>query len=42
MDWKLILSLSKEDLTDERHEEIYSEIIKDQKFDSKIAKKLFP
>lgn len=42
MDWKQILSLSDEDLSDERKEEIYSELIKDQKFDGKIAKKLFP
>jgi hypothetical protein len=42
MDWKQILSLSNEDLSDERKEEIYSELIKDQKFDGKIAKKLFP
>lgn len=42
MDWKQILSLSDEDLSDERKEEIYVELIKDQKFDGKIAKKLFP
>lgn len=42
MDWKQILSLSNENLTDERKEEIYVELIKDQKFDSKISKKLFP
>lgn len=42
MDWKQILSLSNEDLNDERKEEIYTELIKDQKFDGKIAKKLFP
>lgn len=42
MDWKQILSLSDEDLSDERKEEIYLELIKDQKFDGKIAKKLFP
>lgn len=42
MDWKQILSLSNEDLNDERKEEIYVELIKDQKFDGKIAKKLFP
>ncbi|XP_070498775.1 centrosomal protein Cep290-like [Chironomus tepperi] len=42
MDWKQILSLSNENLTDERKEDIYNELIKDQKFDSKIAKKLFP
>ena len=42
MDWKQILSLSNEDLSDERKEEIYIELVKDQKFDGKIAKKLFP
>lgn len=42
MDWKQILSLSDEDLSDDRKEEIYSELVKDQKFDGKIAKKLFP
>lgn len=42
MDWKQILSLSNEDLNDERKEEIYLELVKDQKFDGKIAKKLFP
>lgn len=42
MDWKQILSLSNGDLNDERKEEIYTELVKDQKFDGKIAKKLFP
>ncbi|CAG9806257.1 unnamed protein product [Chironomus riparius] len=42
MDWKQILSLSNENLTNEIKDEIYNELIKDQKFDSKIAKKLFP
>lgn len=42
MYWKQILSLSDEDLSDDRKEEIYAELIKDQKFDGKIAKKLFP
>lgn len=42
MDWKQILSLSNEDLSDDRKEEIYIELVKDQKFDGKIAKKLFP
>ena len=42
MDWKQILSLSNEDLSDERKEEIYAELVKDQKFHGKIAKKLFP
>jgi hypothetical protein len=42
MDWKQILSLSNENLSDERKEEIYVELVKDQKFDGKIAKKLFP
>lgn len=42
MDWKQILSLSNENLSDERKEEIYVELIKDQKFDGKTAKKLFP
>lgn len=42
MDWKQILSLSDENLSDDRKEEIYAELIKDQKFDGKIAKKLFP
>lgn len=42
MDWKQILSLSNEFLDDHRKEEIYSELIREQKFDSKIAKKLFP
>lgn len=42
MDWKQIWSLSNEHLTDERKEEIYNELVKDQKFESKAAKKLFP
>ncbi|CAO1401032.1 unnamed protein product [Diamesa serratosioi] len=42
MDWKQILSLSNEELSDVRKEEIYQELVKDQKFDGKIAKKLFP
>ncbi|KAG5681609.1 hypothetical protein PVAND_011025 [Polypedilum vanderplanki] len=42
MDWKQILSISNENLTDELKEEVYHEFIKDQKFDSKIVKKLFP
>lgn len=42
MDWKQILSLSNDTLSDERKEEIYNELIRDQNFDSKIAKKLFP
>lgn len=42
MDWKQILSLSNEDINNEQKEEIYSELVKDQKFDGKIAKKLFP
>lgn len=43
MDWKQILSLSNEELISEvRKEEIYQELVKDQKFDGKIAKKLFP
>lgn len=42
MDWKQILSLSNEELSEVRKEEIYQELVKDQKFDGKIAKKLFP
>jgi len=42
MDWKQILSLSNVDVSDERKEELYAELVKDQKFDGKIAKKLFP
>ena len=42
MDWKQILSLSNEELSDVRKEEIYQELVKDQKFDGKITKKLFP
>ena len=42
MNWKQVLSLSEENLTDDRKEEIYLELIKDQKFDSKLSKKLFP
>ena len=42
MDWKLILSLSNEELGDDKKEEIFQELIKEPKFDRKISKRLFP
>ena len=42
MDWKQVLSLSNEEMNDEQKENIFIELIKDQRVESKMAKKLFP
>lgn len=42
MDWKQVLSLSNEEMNEEQKENIFIELIKDQRVESKMAKKLFP